>query len=91
MRNKCVVAHAGSPNWLYTIFPSIFEKRYHPGLSYSLISFNILNLGFERLKWCIENKNLIFNRGIKAAATAKQFTWERFRSGLVDFYETQIH
>jgi glycosyltransferase involved in cell wall biosynthesis len=45
----------------------------------------------ERLNWCIENKNLLFNMGMKAAATAKQFTWERFRAGIVDFYETQIH
>lgn len=45
----------------------------------------------ERLNWCIENKNLLFNMGIQAAATAKQFTWERFRAGIVNFYENQNH
>jgi glycosyltransferase involved in cell wall biosynthesis len=45
----------------------------------------------EKLNWCIENKDQLFEMGNQSAATAKQFTWERFRAGIVDFYETQIH
>jgi glycosyltransferase involved in cell wall biosynthesis len=45
----------------------------------------------EKLNWCIENKNQLFEMGLIAASTAKQFTWERFRAGIVNFYETQIH
>jgi len=45
----------------------------------------------ERLKWCIENKNVLFDMGMNAATTAKQFTWEKFRAEIVSFYENQIH
>lgn len=45
----------------------------------------------ERLNWCIENRDKLFEMGNQAAATAKQFTWERFRAGIVNFYENQNH
>ena len=45
----------------------------------------------EKLNWCIENKDQLFEMGNQSAATAKQFTWERFRAGIVNFYENQTH
>lgn len=44
----------------------------------------------DKLNWCIENRNQLFEMGNQAAATAKLFTWEKFRKGIVNFYETQI-
>jgi len=44
----------------------------------------------ERLNWCIENRDKLFEMGNQAAETAKQFTWEKFRAGIVNFYETAI-
>lgn len=41
----------------------------------------------ERLHWCIEHKTELFYMGQEAAKKAKQFTWDHFRNGIVQFYE----
>ena len=41
-----LVTDVYTPDWLYSFLPSIFEKRYQPGLSSSFISLNLSNLSF---------------------------------------------
>jgi hypothetical protein len=39
-----LVTNIYTPDWLFSILPSIFYKRYQPGLSSSLISYDLVNL-----------------------------------------------
>jgi glycosyltransferase involved in cell wall biosynthesis len=44
-----------------------------------------------KLEWCVQHKNELFDMGQLAASRAALFTWQRFRKGIIDFYESSIH
>jgi glycosyltransferase involved in cell wall biosynthesis len=41
----------------------------------------------EKIEWCRNNKIELEEMGREAARTARIFTWEKFRAGIVDFYK----
>lgn len=44
----------------------------------------------EQLSWCISNKEKLFEIGQAAAITANNYSWEKFRRGVAEFYESAI-
>lgn len=44
----------------------------------------------ERLAWCVENRSELVSIGEQAALRAKEFTWERFRSGIRSAYRHML-
>lgn len=44
----------------------------------------------ERLEYCLLNKNELFEMGKQASLTAQSFTWQKFRTGIIDFYEAAL-
>jgi len=47
----------------------------------------------DKIEWCIQNKGKLSDMGRIAMETAKKFTWEKFRSGIREFYikKTLLH
>jgi glycosyltransferase involved in cell wall biosynthesis len=43
-----------------------------------------------KLDWCAAHKDVLFDMGQAAAGKAGTLTWQRFRKGIVDFYESCI-
>jgi glycosyltransferase involved in cell wall biosynthesis len=44
----------------------------------------------ERINWGRAHRSQLYQMGLAAAAQARQFTWERFRKGIVDAYRQMI-
>lgn len=55
-----------------------------------ILSVKSVSALVDRLEWSINNKSVLFEMGQEASKTASNFTWEKFRRGIVEFYESVI-
>lgn len=44
----------------------------------------------NKIDWCLKNKEGLYAMGQSASKKASQFTWEKFRKGIIQFYENSI-
>jgi glycosyltransferase involved in cell wall biosynthesis len=43
----------------------------------------------DRLEWCLENRDILYDMGKAATLRAADFTWSRFRNGVREYYQSQ--
>ncbi|QXE91543.1 glycosyltransferase family 4 protein [Geomonas subterranea] len=51
-----------------------------------VIPIRRMDLLAEKIEWCAGHKRDLKDMGLQAAETARQFTWDRFKNGIRDFY-----